>query len=214
MMPVLSTATAPRPPAPRTPARWTAAAGLGGAVVAALAGILAGFGWLYLLRGLGWFAVGPRIGETLPLLQLAGADVQPLLRVAVAWLLAGVLVGAVMVRVPPWRRSLTVGLVALIVLLLAAQAAYSLTRNVPLSSVILSHAPGAGPAIEAALLALGCALPRTRSLSRGERSRLRGARLPARLAGLGERGLGGGEHGHARQDDGDRHHVGDDDPGV
>ena len=54
-----------------------------------LVGLLAGYGWLYVLRGLGWLGAGPAVGDALPLLQLAGFDGQPLLRVVVAWLLAG-----------------------------------------------------------------------------------------------------------------------------
>ena len=36
--------------------------GLGWAVIV-LAGLLAGFGWLYVLRGLGWLGLGPRVGD-------------------------------------------------------------------------------------------------------------------------------------------------------
>ena len=44
-------------------------------------------GLLYSFRGLGWFSGGPRIGDALPLLQLAGFDGQPLDRVLVAGVL-------------------------------------------------------------------------------------------------------------------------------
>src|SRR5581483_5207854 len=48
--------------------------------------LLVGIGWLYVLRGLGWFGFGPRVHDSLPLLQLAGFDAQPLARLAVGWL--------------------------------------------------------------------------------------------------------------------------------
>src|ERR1700722_12160230 len=56
-------------------------------------GLLAGTGWLYLVRGLHWLAIGPRIGDALPLLQLAAADGQPLARGLVASALAGAVTG-------------------------------------------------------------------------------------------------------------------------
>ena len=46
----------------------------GGAIVIASALVV---GLLYGFRGLGWFSRGPRIGDALPLLQLAGFDGQP-----------------------------------------------------------------------------------------------------------------------------------------
>ena len=70
---------------------------LTGAVVA---GLLAGEGWLYVLRGAGWLDAGPNVGDSLPLLALAGADGQPLLRVLISWLLAGAMAAVVMVRLP------------------------------------------------------------------------------------------------------------------
>ena len=87
------------------PEWWRGAAmrrggGVGG-VLGVLVGLLAGFGWLYVLRGLDWLGVGPRIADALPLLQLAGFDGQPLLRVVVAWVLAGALAGVLSARCAP-----------------------------------------------------------------------------------------------------------------
>ncbi len=195
-------------------ASWSAA------FASVVAGLLAGMGWLYLFRDLGWFAAGPRIGQSLPLLQLAGFDVQPLLRVVLAWLLAGALIGLVMLGVPPLRRALVVGAVALVLLLVGSQAAYSLTRNAPLSSVLLSHAPGPGPVLEAAALTLGCYVPRPRrtrsheaASGDGQHGGVSGSFL-SRALGLGERGLGSREHRDAGQDDRDRDHVGEHRPSV
>jgi hypothetical protein len=50
-----------------------------GVVIAAIA-VIAGVGWLYLLRDAGLLGVGPRVRDALPLQQLAGDDGQPLLR--------------------------------------------------------------------------------------------------------------------------------------
>src|SRR5512142_996391 len=65
-----------------------------------LASLLTGFGWLYAMRGIGWFGGGTGVHDALPLLQLAGYDIQPLDRVVVAWLLAGIAAGIALRRVP------------------------------------------------------------------------------------------------------------------
>jgi hypothetical protein len=160
------------------------------AVLIVLAGLLAGTGWLYVFRGLHWFGLGPRVGDSLPLLQLAGFDGQPLLRVAVAWLLAGGLAGVALIRVHPLRRSLFAGVLGLIVLLLASQGAYALARNVRLSDVVFGRSPGLGPVVEAIVFALGCLLPG--SLARRQRPGVRRRSLVTLLTGFDDRGLGGG----------------------
>jgi hypothetical protein len=135
--------------------------------VVMVGGMLAGAGWLYLLRGLHWLGFGPRVGDALPLLQLAGFDGQPLARVVVAGLLAGALTGGILVGVAPERRLVIAGILALVLLPFAAQAAYALTRNLRLTDVLFSHSPGVGPVLEALLFAVGCSLPR--ALTRGQR---------------------------------------------
>jgi hypothetical protein len=138
--------------------------GIRGAVatVALVAAVLAAAGWLYVLRGLGWLAVGPRVGDSLPLLQLAGADPQPLIRLAAAWLPAGVLAGAVLAGLPrPWRAALA-GMLGVVLLLIASQVSFAVARNVSISQVLWTRRPGAGPWIEALLLAAGCAVGRSK----------------------------------------------------
>lgn len=135
-----------------------------------VAALLAGTGWLYVLRGLGWFDFGPGVHDALPLLQLAGYDVQPLGRVIVAWLAVGAVVGIVLVHVPRARRVVLVGIASLALLLLLSQASFALTRNVRLQSVLLSRLPGSGPWLEALLLAAGCAIAGRKSGARRERS--------------------------------------------
>ncbi len=127
--------------------------------VTVLATLLSGFGWLYALRGLGWPSGGPVIHDALPLLQLADRDAQPLLRVVLAWLAAGLTAGLMLSGLPRLRRTAPAAGLALVLLLLASQAASALTRNQRLSHVLLSRRPGVGPWLEAALFAAGCALP-------------------------------------------------------
>jgi hypothetical protein len=174
-------------------------------LVILVAGLLAGTGWLYVLRGLHWLNVGPRIGDALPLLQLASFDAQPLLRVLVAWVLAGALTGVALSQVAPRRRVGPAFAVALIALLLAAQESYALTRNLTFSSTVFSHAPGLGPVLEAVAFALGCWLPRP--INRGDRPRTGGRSLASVLTGFSDRGVSGGERGDAGQHDRDREPV-------
>ncbi|MGZ4172217.1 MAG: hypothetical protein ACXVRN_12710 [Solirubrobacteraceae bacterium] len=170
-----------------------------------VAGLVAGTGWLYVLRGLHWLDVGPRISDSLPLLQLATFDGQPLLRVLVAWVLAGAMTGVALSRTPPHRRlapALAVGLVAL---LLAAQESYALTRNLNFSATVFSHSPGLGPVLEAIAFALGCWLPRR--LDDGDRPRSGRRSLASMISGLDDRAVRGGERRDAGQHDRDREPV-------
>jgi enterochelin esterase-like enzyme len=154
------------PPSLASAARAAAHALL--AAVAVVAAVLAGVGWLYALRGFGWFAVGTHIGDALPLLQLAGTDAQPLLRIALAWIGAGLVAGLALRRVArPWR-VLIAGGAALIILLLAAQASYALARNLNFAHILWSRSPGLGPWVEAVLFAASSCLPaRSRASDRG-----------------------------------------------
>ena len=156
-------------------ARVTAAglrvgAGMLGLVVA----LLAGLGWLYVLRGWGWLAIGPRVRDSLPLLQLAGFDVQPLGRVTVVWLAAGMVGGAALLPRPRVWRGLLASTVALAALTVDSQAAFALTRNLRFSNVLWSRLPGAGALLGAALFGVGAAvigqLPRGWSARVGRRS--------------------------------------------
>ena len=181
--------------------------GGGGAValVIVLAGLLAGLGWLYVLRGPHWLGLGPRISDALPLLQLAGADGQPLMRVIVAWVLAGAVTGVALAEVAPSRRAALALVLALVVLLLASQASYALARNTAFSATVFSRTPGLGPLLEACAFALGCYLPRP--ADHGPRPRARRRSLVSAITGFDDRGVGGGEGRHAGQHDHDRQPV-------
>jgi hypothetical protein len=182
---------------------------IGGRAVATamivLAGLLVGTGWLYVLRALHWFGIGPRIGDSLPLLQLAAFDGQPLLRVLVAWLLAGALTGVALSATPPWRRAAPALVLALIALLFAAQASYALARNLSLSATVFTHGPGAGPVLEAIAFAVGCWLPRR--LGDRDRARASGPTLASVTARSDDRRVRGSERGDGSQHDGDREPV-------
>ena len=190
--------------------RWrgvTRAAGSVGLVVSLLLGLLAGFGWVYVLRGLGWLGGGPQIADSLPLLQLAGFDGQPLLRVVVAWVLAGVLAGLPLVRVRPARRALITGALGLVALLLASQAASALTHNLRFSDVVWHRAPGPGPWLEALCFAVGCSLPqRLVGRQQGPGSRP----IWGRLGDRGHLGLSLSQQRDAPEHDRNRGQMGDD----
>ncbi len=179
--------------------------------VALLVALLAGWGWLYALRGLGWLGSGPEVHDALPLLQLAGFDIQPLPRVVAAWLPAGVVAGVALLRLSRPRRALLAGLVGTAVLLIASQAAFALTRNLRLSDVLWSRAPGWGPWLEGLLFAVGCALPGRLPSGNRLTGRLSGVRR-RRLDGARDLGLRAGQHRDAREhqrdgkevDEGDR----------
>ncbi len=183
-----------------------------GVLLAVLIGLLTGFGWLYLLRHAGLLRAGPKVGDSLPLLQLAGLDSEPLPAVVAAWILAGGLTGVATVRLSPGRRALAAGLIALALLMLASQASYALTRNLRFSDVLLHRTPGTGPWLEALVFALACALPRRSVLGRAGRGRgrpVRSGRGP-----LSYLGLRGRELRNTGQYEGNREYVGDYRDGV
>ncbi len=186
------------------------------AFLVALLGVLVGIGWLYVWRGWRWFGVGPRIGDSLPLLQLAGFDGQPLLRVLLAWVLAGGLAGAGLAGIGlrgmgRVRGSALTLALALALLLLAAQASYALTRNLRFATVLFSHPPGPGPFLESLAFATGCGLVQLAWAARGrDRSR---TRRRGRLS-FGDRRLRGGEDGHREEHGRDRRNVQTDESGA
>jgi hypothetical protein len=130
------------------------------AVLVAVLATVAGIGWLYALRGLGWLNAGPRIPDSLPLLQLAGFDAQPLARLLVAWIPCGALAGALLLHRRPsrWPVVLT-AMLSLALLLLTAQLSFALARNLRLDQVLWNHWPGLGPWLEGLLLAVGSLVP-------------------------------------------------------
>jgi hypothetical protein len=162
------------------------------AVGTLVAAVVAGVGWLYALRGLNWFALGPHVRDSLPLLQLAGFDAQPLLRLMAAWIPAGFVAGLALSGVPrAWRLAIG-GAVGVALLLVASQASFALARNLRFSDVLWSRHPGAGPWIEGVLFAVGCTFA-------GRLSFAWRPNLGRYVALLGQLRVRRREHGDARQ---------------
>ena len=121
------------------------------------------------------------------------------------------LAGIILVALAPARRAVSVGLLGLISLLLASQAAYALARNLRFDHVLVSHLPGLGSLVEAVALAIGSYLPGG-VIGRRQRTAAAGGDA-GRFGALRHLGLGPGEHGHAAEHDGDgddvpEHHEG------
>jgi hypothetical protein len=108
-------------------------------VVAVLA-VCAGVGWLYLLRDSAALAAGPRLHAALPLEELASRDAQPLLRVAVAWLPAGFVVGLALGLT--WRRphagwiAVACGALTFAILFLTTAASEAVSQNERLTAYL------------------------------------------------------------------------------
>jgi hypothetical protein len=128
-------------------------------ILTVLVGLFGGLGWIYALRAERWLGAGPRIPDSLPLLQLARFDGQPLERVMIAWLGSGLICGLVLVRVSRPARGTTAAVLATGLLALDAQASYALTRNLRFAAVLWSHPPGLGPWLEAGLFTVAVVLP-------------------------------------------------------
>jgi hypothetical protein len=65
-------------------------------VLASVLIVAGGVGWLNVLGGVTLLDVGPLVPGALPLQRLAGNEAQPLARVLVAWIGAGLVMGAVL----------------------------------------------------------------------------------------------------------------------
>ena len=128
------------------------------AAIAGVAACVAGVGLLYLLRRAHVGDVGPLVSRALPLEQLARADAQPLLRVAVAWAAAGVAAGVVLGVLTRSRLALEgVVLVATawVVLVVSAAVSDAIANN---ASVTFGRPlSAAGTWVSLALLVIGVA---------------------------------------------------------
>ena len=158
-------------PPPRTPTWLTRGAtvsprivarGLARSLLGATALIVASvtaLGLLYDFRQLRLFSFGPRVSDALPLLQLAGFDAQPLTRVFAATLLTGLVLGFASIRLDRRRRTVLVGVFALLLMLTGSDASYALARNLRFDQILLDRAPGLGPWLEAMALTAASAAP-------------------------------------------------------
>src|SRR4051812_25654475 len=103
---------APRTGAARPPRRRPGAAAAAAVALSVLVATLAAFGWLYVLRRSGAIAAGPELPDALPLQRLAGGAAQPLSRVVLAWLPAGVVAGLALKWTGLGRRGGLAGVAA------------------------------------------------------------------------------------------------------
>ena len=138
------------------PALRAVAAGL-----IALASLAAAIGVLYLLRGTGSLAIGPNIRGALPLQQLAGGEAQPLLRMAIAWVPAGLVAGlalASLTGLRRWARATSLAALAALGLLLAGAAADAIAISDPLGPHLIPQFARVGTWTAVVLFALGSLL--------------------------------------------------------
>lgn len=151
----MSARTAARPRAlTRTVAGLAAACGV-------IAALLAGIGWLYALRGVGALDAGPVLHDALPLQRLAGQGDQPLLRLAAAWVPAGIAAGVVLAaltRLGRAGRAAVAAACALVVLFAAGAASDTVTASDPLSPHVAPQLGRAALWAATALFAGGAAL--------------------------------------------------------
>jgi hypothetical protein len=135
-------------------------------VVAALARIAAGCaltllvvvvatGWLYLLRTTSALAFGPRLREALPLQRLAGGDAQPLARLVVVWLPAGLVAGLGLRGLGPRRAVPLAFVTCAAVLMLFGAAADAVTETEPLRAHLSAQPHRTAIWVAAGLLAAG-----------------------------------------------------------
>ena len=122
---------------------------------------VAGVGLLYLLRNAGVAHAGPRPAGALPLEQLDGTDGQPLARMALAWLPAGVAAGAVLGAFTRGSRQLVLAALTVVaggVLFLSAAASDAVANNEPFSQDLATPLSAAGVWVSLVLLVIGAAI--------------------------------------------------------
>jgi hypothetical protein len=127
----------------------------------ALGTLFAGVGVLYLVRREGLLAIGPDIRGALPLQQLAGGEAQPLLRMLLAWVPAGLVAGiglALLTRLGQLARAAVLSALAATILLLAGAAADAIAISDPLGPHLLPQLTRAGWWMSVALFAIGSLL--------------------------------------------------------
>ena len=128
------------------------------AVLVVIVAVAAGVGWLYLLRDLHAVDVGRSFAGALPLERLARADAQPLGRLVVAWvpagLVAGLALGAIGVGTRA-GRALAVAPVALLTVFLTSAASEAVTASEPLSRHLSPVAGRPSLWLAAGLMTLG-----------------------------------------------------------
>jgi hypothetical protein len=115
---------------------------------------------LYGLRQLGVLAYGPDVAGALPLQRLAGTDAQPLVRMAAAWVPAGMLAGWAVrgrrARAP--ARVIAIGVLGVVLLMAIGAGSDAATVSGPVSTHLTEQLTRSGTWTAAALMAAGAAM--------------------------------------------------------
>jgi hypothetical protein len=122
---------------------------------------VAGIGLLYLFRQASIAGVGPRPAGALPLEQLAGADAQPVVRMALAWLPVGLAVGALVAVFTRSSRAFTLALVTLVagaLLVTSGGVSESIENNESLTQHLAAPLGLSGTWVSLVLLLIGAAI--------------------------------------------------------
>jgi sulfite exporter TauE/SafE len=128
----------------------------------AIGGTAAGIGWLYLLRDAAALDAGPSVREALPLQRLAGGAAQPLLRLVIAWLPAGLIAGVLLAAAGYRRRAVRAAVMfalTLVLLLALGAMADAVTASERLGDHLTAQPGRAATWLAAALVAAGAAMP-------------------------------------------------------
>jgi hypothetical protein len=122
--------------------------------------VIAGIGALYVLRQIDVLGYGPRVAGALPLQRLDNSDDQPVLRMAAAWIPAGLLAGLALRGRSSSPPATVAGVAALSAVLLMAIGAVSDAATVSgaLSSHIATQFTRAGTWTAVALTTAAAAL--------------------------------------------------------
>jgi hypothetical protein len=118
----------------------------------------AGTGWLYLLRDRHVLRSGPLVHGALPLQQLAGGDAQPLIRMVVAWLPAGIAAGVALgalTRLPRALRAAATAIAGAVLLLAASAISDSIAQNDAVSGHVSAAFSNQAVWVAVVLLAAG-----------------------------------------------------------
>src|SRR5436190_1085735 len=124
----------------------------------ALVAVVAGTGWLYLLRSGHLLGFGPRVPGSLELEKLASADAQPLARLVVAWVPAGLVLGLALGGLrprSPWTRALAGGVAVFALLVLLGAVSDAVENSQSVGGRLGDQFGRAGPWVATGLVVMG-----------------------------------------------------------
>jgi hypothetical protein len=131
-----------------------------GAVLACALIVAGGVGWLNVLGGVPLLDAGPLVPGALPLQRLAGNEAQPLVRVLVAWIGAGLVMGAVLAaagRTGRLKRATAAALTGGVTLVALGALQDAITTSEPVLGHVLPQFTREGLWVAVTVLA-ACAL--------------------------------------------------------